>query len=252
MNDDWDMFFIVVCWNFNVCIEIVSVNLSISILILHRYTGGFMNVPELDLVINAMLQKGYVVYDTPDKGWNINIVGIRSASNSSKLFDDLLFVFYRLDNLWSHSVYSITTDPSPFYLENPSPSVSKKGTAILKEGQYISAYEINWHHYGEKSQHMALCQLGPVTVYRDNNHDALMNPLPGYEESGQFYINIHRGPVDGDADTYTDTNNSGYSAGCQVFSNYNDFNQFLGICYKSRANFGNVFTYTLLHQNDLD
>ncbi|MDK9362442.1 MULTISPECIES: hypothetical protein [Lelliottia] len=204
-----------------------------------------MNIPKLDAVINTMVNNGYSVFDTPEMEWNLNIVGIRSAGNSSKNFDDLLLVFFRQGNDWGCYFYNITTDPSPYYLEKPLSDVYTKGTAILKEGQYKEAYEINFHH----GKYEALCQnLGPVVVYRDNNYDEYMNLIPGTEEVGYFKINIHKGPVDGESTTL----NKKYSAGCQVFLNIDDFNEFMSLCFKSREIFGNKFTYTLINENDLN
>ncbi|WP_153034517.1 hypothetical protein [Serratia plymuthica] len=207
-----------------------------------------MSIPELHQIINAMNNKGYIVYDTPDKEWNINIVGVRSSGNDPSKFDDYLFVFYRDGVDWSCHTFNITTDPSIKYLQTPLKEVYDEGTAILKEGQYISAYEINWHKKGSESAHKALCQnLGEVTVYRDNTYDEKMDLIPGTEESGFFGINIHRGPSNGDANTF----NWNYSAGCQVFSNNRDFDTFLTLCLNSYRNFGNTFTYTLLNESDL-
>ena len=214
-------------------------------MLINNIFGVFTKTPQLDVVINTMVKKEYFIFDTPDKNWNLNIVGLRSSGNSSKNFDDLLLVFFRQGNDWIHKFYSITTDPSPYYLEEPLSEVYQKGTAILKEGQYVGAYKIDLHH----GKYNALCQkLGPVTVYRDNNYDAYMNLIPGTEESGYFDINIHKGPIDGDSDT----SNNKYSAGCQVFSNFEDFNDFMTICYESRKYFGDKFTYTLIHENDLN
>lgn len=206
-----------------------------------------MATPELEQVINAMNNKGYVIYDTPDKEWNINIVGVRSSNNDPSRFDDYLFVFYRDGVDWSYYCFSITTDPSIKYLQTPLSDVYEQGTAILKEGQYIGAYEINWHKKGSQSAHKALCQnLGEVTVYRDNTYDDEMNLILGTEDTGFFGINIHRGPSNGDEGTY----NWNYSAGCQVFSNDKGFDVFLTVCLNSYKNFGNTFTYTLLNESD--
>ena len=203
-----------------------------------------MKVPDLSEVINAMNKNNYIVYDTPNRKWNVNIVGIRSSDNYSKYFDDLLFVFYRDGSEWIYHYFSITTDPSPEYLIQPLAEVYEEGTGILKEGQYVRAYEINLH----RNSYEALCQnLGNVTVYRDNNYDDKMDIIEGTEDTGIFKINIHKGPKFGN----DKTKNSKFSAGCQVFSNEQDFNDFLDICKNAREEFGNIFTYTLLKESDL-
>ena len=61
-----------------------------------------------------------------------------------------------------------------------------------------------------------------------------------------FGINIHRSRKYGEADLV-----NSYSAGCQVFKNTNDFNDFMKLIQKSADKFGNAFTYTLINEGDL-
>jgi hypothetical protein len=43
-----------------------------------------------------------------------------------------------------------------------------------------------------------------------------------------------------------------YSAGCQVFADPDDFDEFMAILYKAREEWGNKFTYTLLESKDIE
>jgi hypothetical protein len=198
----------------------------------------------VDDVLAAMSRKGYRVFDTPTKDWNLNVVGIRSRNLHAGEFDDSIAVFHRFSGSWAFYLWPITTDPGTFYLEHP---LRKAGTAILKEGRYRGVYKIDIHARGSAGAHKALCQrLGNVTVYRDPDRDDELNIIPGNEETGLFGINIHRarriaGPL---------FLNCKASAGCQVFADCRDFDLFMTMCENGKKAFGNKFTYTLLNESD--
>ena len=200
--------------------------------------------PSVDAIIDVMNAKGYRVYDTPGVDYNLNIVGIRSFNPQPREFDDTLVIFHRFRGVWDIYNWHITTDPGIFYLLNPP--ADRPGTAILKEGQYRGVYKIDIHGRGRPGSHLALCQrLGNVTVYRDSNRDDSLNLIPGTEQTGKFGINIHKA-----RSSDTPLFNWKASAGCQVFADHRQFNQFMQMCKFGRDAFGNKFTYTLLHERD--
>jgi len=197
--------------------------------------------PSAEQIVTVMQAKGYAVYDTPSIDWNLNLVGIRASDPEPGTFNDTLVLFHRFKGIWELYYYHITTDPSVYYLTHP---VNTSGTAILKEGQYKGAYQLDIHNRGRAGGHLALCQrLGPVTVYRDSNRDAKLNLLAGKTERGMFNINIHRTTED-----YIQRQR--FSAGCQVFADQRQFEDFLLKCKAGEKAFGNKFTYTLLHERD--
>jgi len=203
-----------------------------------------MDFPSIETVINVLSAKGYVIYDNPAIDWNLNIVGIRANVAKPDKFDDLLVVFHKFSGNWDARYYQITTDPSPSYLAKP---INEKGTAVLKEGQYLGTHKLDIHKRGTSSAHKALCQnLGEVVVYRDKNLDGTLDMRPESEDAGYFGINIHRGPRNGK----WDENNRNYSAGCQVFADDRKFDEFLLMCENAEQAFGNKFTYTLLNEQD--
>ena len=202
-----------------------------------------MITPSVEKIIQVMTSKGYRVYENDAVEWNLNIVGIRNISLIPDKFDDTLIVFHKFLNHWYIDYYPITTDPSVYYLQNPLPGVALTGTAILMEGQYSGRYCISKH----KDIYYALCQnLGPVSVFRDNNRDGQLNINPATIQQGYFGINIHKGPKNGN----WDTKNTNYSAGCQVFADSRHFNEFMQKCRNGESSFGNKFTYTLLNERD--
>ena len=190
--------------------------------------------PTIDRVMAKMKSRGHTVFDGT-RGIDLNIVGIRSASRKSGQFDDWITAFWNSGSGWTFHAWPATTDPGAKYMTSPLKAVRRKGTAILKAGQYRSAYKIGKH----RGKYTALVQVGRVTVYRDNNRDLTLDM--GDEEAGHFGINIHRAHW---RDVLQEI--GGHSAGCQVFQDPRDFAEFMGIVRKSARTYGDRFTYTLL------
>ena len=186
---------------------------------------------ELKTVITVMQNHGHNVFKSQTENYNINIVGIRTSNNIPNKFDDELMVFWKFENRWTLKKFKITTDPGLTYLNQP---LNDYGTAILKEGQYKGAYIIGKH----RGRYKALEQKGgPVTVIRDFNQDDRLDYHTGREQTGFFGINIHRSNA---ARESTIVNK--WSAGCQVFANPVEFNEFMSLCERARLNWGNSFT----------
>jgi hypothetical protein len=76
---------------------------------------------------------------------------------------------------------------------------------------------------------------------RDYDRDALLDFYNGEKQTGNFGINIHRAESTG-----TTNQINKYSAGCQVFQNANDFEQFMALCEQHHKLYGNSFTYALV------
>lgn len=190
----------------------------------------------MDLIIKGFKelheQKGYEWFDG-NKEYNLNIFSLRSPSIEADTFDDYIFVICRDKNLnWIIKQYEVTTDPGTYHLKNPS---NIKGTAILAPGQYKGVYKIDKH----KGKYYALCQRnGTVKVYRDNNRDNILDHDTNMTDTGWFGINIHKAK-------FETTNVGPWSAGCTVFKNSSDFDEFMRLCMKASKIYGNKFTYTL-------
>ena len=201
-------------------------------------TAGVIINQLLQNILRVMARKNYIISQEPFK---LNIVGIRSKNNTPNSFDDTINIFYK-DNTgtWIFKSYPATTDPGSPYLNAP---INIKGTAILKPGQYINSHKIGLH----RNEYKALVQQRPVIVMRDANKNNVLDFTSGKEDTRLFGINIHRASQTGTSKTV-----GKYSAGCQVFSNINDFNEFLQMCEKHKGLHGNNFTYTLLIENDLN
>lgn len=186
----------------------------------------------LSKIKGILRSKGYEIYTKPNQ---LNIIGIRSTSTIPNKFDDEIHVFYKVAPLkWFYHVYKATTDPGTFWLRNP---MQPQGTAILAQGQYKGAYRIGLH----QGKYKALVQVKPITVIRDYDRDAKLDFRNGSKSKGMYGINIHRASLNG-VTKQVDK----YSAGCQVFADIRDFNEFMSLCEKHSSLYGNSFTYTLI------
>ena len=195
--------------------------------------------PSVLEIISVMKNKNYRVFNN-SKGHDLNIVGIRTSSIKANTFNDWITVFYFFDKQWNFFAFPATTDPGTYWRLN---SMNVKGTAVLKPGQYRSAYRIGKHN----DKYKALRQQGDVTVYRDANRDNILDTDGMSEDTGIFGINIHRS---GEHSASTLVNK--WSAGCQVFQDPDHFQFFLALCEKGRSKFSNSFTYTLLKEEDFE
>jgi len=149
-------------------------------------------------------------------------------------------ISYKVDGEWKFYCWSNTTDPGKYWIDNPSNS---DGCAILVPDQYRGVYKIDSHG----GRYTALCQRnGKVKVYRDDNEDDIYDYDIDSAQSGYFGINIHRSSAY-KTGTYIDK----YSAGCQVFADPDDFDDFMVICNKAKDVWGNKFTYTLIESKDI-
>lgn len=199
---------------------------------------NFANKYSVDYIKEVLETKGYAFFT--NGVYNLNIIGIRNPNLVANSFDDTMVVIYKIGGEWITKVYAITTDAGTYWLKNP---MSNKGTAILVPNQYRGVYSIDLHN----NKYLALCQRnGKVEVYRDNDKDLILDMDSTKIEKGMFGINIHR------SNPFSESLKvDKFSAGCQVFKRVKDFNEFMEICQKSKALWGNSFSYTLIKESDL-
>ena len=160
--------------------------------------------------------------------YDFHIIGIRSKADLPNSFDDKIYLVAG-GKLFS---YQATANPGTYWLQN---FLNKKGTAVLKLGQWINCWSLGKH----KGVYEALVQVKPVTVHRDTNKD-LKSDEASVLDYGLFGINIHRSN-----ETLTSKLIDKWSAGCQVFANGPQFREFIEKCKASKLQY---FTYTLLKE----
>jgi hypothetical protein len=157
-----------------------------------------------------------------------HIIGVRSKANEKNKFDDR---FYLIKGPIMYE-FTGTTNPGTHWLKN---LLNPKGTAVLKPGQYVDAYQLGLH----QGKYEALVQRKPVTVYRDGDKDDLAEEQ-GKEDTGLFGINIHRANPSA-ISNFIDK----WSAGCQVLNNPEQFKILIS---SSKTSGRKEFTYTLLRE----
>lgn len=189
-------------------------------------------------ILSAMKAQGFRVFTEP---YQLNIVGIRADSTRANRFDDKIAVFYKDSRgRWKFKAWPATTDPGTFWLRSP---MHPQGTAMMCAQQVIDGYGIALH----RGKYRALCQIHKaVCVVRDYNRDETLDFGSARKMSGMFGINIHRASNSG-----TTKEVEKYSAGCQVFANADDFDEFIGLCETHRQFHDNYFTYSLIDLREL-
>lgn len=187
---------------------------------------------------SIMEKKGYAFFEDDSRNWNLNLVGVRTASPQANSFDDWFFCGHKYQGVWRYDVWPWTTDPGNYWLQHP---LNPNGTAILVPGQYRSTWQIGLH----RKSYTALVQRKPVKVYRDKDRDTVLEMDPKSIDVGEFGINIHRNLEQGGVMKVEK-----FSAGCQVAQWAKDFYTLMERAEDSAAAFGNWFTYTLLEEKD--
>ena len=169
--------------------------------------------------------------------YNLNLFGVRSPAQGN-VFNDCICAAYRDDSrAWVVQSWPATCDPGTYWLESP---MRTDGTAILIPGQYRSSWKIGLHKGYE-----ALVQCKPVQVWRDNNRDSTIDWGRSKAHKGMFAINIHKA---GAKSSRVDR----WSAGCQVLSQAAHFADLMALVHKSAERYGDVFTYTLMEQSEVE
>lgn len=191
--------------------------------------------PTIRKVQAVMAAKGYKFFDS-SKPFDLNIIGVRSASSIPNYFNETLMVIYK-DELGEPlvSYYPCTTKAGLYYLKNP---LNKDGCAITAEGQYRGAFVKRKH----RGQYYALCQDKSINYYRDPNMND-KHELLGKLRSGKIGLNIHR-----EAIKLVTEKIGKYSAGCAVIQN--GFEHFMYLIDMGIKYHGNRFSYTLLNEAD--
>lgn len=192
----------------------------------------------------AVKSKKYVWFeDKSNKGYDVNIVGVRNSSTGKKVtnvFDDKITITFKDEKgEWQFYCWDATTDPGKKSMLEWNKMGITGGCARLVPGQYRTTYAIDKH----QGKYDALCQrLAKVKVYRDSDFDL------EYDEDkiteGIYGINIHKAGRDS---TWVEN----WSAGCNVFKRVKDFDEFMKICKKAAKIHGNKFSYTLLESTDI-
>jgi hypothetical protein len=194
------------------------------------------------IVQRSVLAKGYR-WLNDGKPYHLNIVAIRTLDDTANTFNDWFTYSFDDGKDEQFHLFKGTTDPGLYFRLNPA---NVLGTAIVKPGQYLDCWKLGMH----QGKYEALVQAGakqPLTVWRDNNKDKVLDFGKCKEYSGYFGINHHRARPDGES-VLVDK----WSAGCMVLANSKSFASLIGWCKQSaKIRLDNSFSFTLLDEGDL-
>jgi hypothetical protein len=172
--------------------------------------------------------------------YDLNIIGVANDSNDCNRFDDRIIICY-FDNDRNHVILSFaaTTHAGTYYLENP---INKNGTFVLAFGQHRGMWKFGKH----RGKYKAFVQNKPVTGYRDNDRDNIIERLPDSKVRGEYGINGHRAAYKG-----ISAEIDKHSAGCQVWANWWEFQIALLLGdLQIQYGHGGTFSYTLTKLSD--
>lgn len=183
-----------------------------------------------------------------------NVVGIRNTlsvkNQYPNRFTDLI-VLMSPKGKKEVKIYPATTTPGPAFVYVPfrnwwlssalKDTINPDGVAILQPGVY--EYTV-----GNHNGYTALVQAGENAVGRI---DPVLDPSklkfstfsPSNKQKGNFGINIHKA-LPGDTPTI-----DSWSAGCQVFKNGGDFNDFMKILQSEAKQ--RYYDYALINVSDV-
>lgn len=192
--------------------------------------------PTIQQIRAVLATKKYKFFEGGLKPYDLNIIGIRSASNIVDYFNETLLVIYK-NELGEEKIdyFHYTSKPGLYYLKNP---LNPKGCAITAEGQHRGVLKKRKH----RGKYNALCQFKSIPHYRDNDLDDQLE-LTGKIYKGIIGLNIHR-----ESPTKVSKRIGKYSAGCGVI--LAEFDYFMWLVDQGIKNWGNQFTYTLLNERD--
>ncbi len=157
-----------------------------------------------------------------DNKWrldNFNFIAHRTNRVFTNKFTDSFYWLYRENDKWVLKTAKGTSKSGLYYVEHP---LNPKGTAIVKEGQYLDSHKLGLH----KGKYEALIQDKSLPVWRDNDKDDWIDYKN--DETGFFGINIHRASALKESELVDQ-----WSAACMVFANPLSFNTFLNQFKKS-------------------
>lgn len=180
-------------------------------------------------ILDVVERLGHTVFETGD--WNLNIIAERKIGPGQNAFNDYGHLCWKEGPHWMQWTAHITTDPGRWWVDNGT-----KDPASLCPGQYRGAWTIGKH----KGQYEALTQRLPVRVWRDRDRNGQPD-RDGPVDEGIFGINWHRANSSRES-TVVDK----WSAGCMVFANPIDFNEFMSYVRRSSKKYGRNFTGTLV------
>jgi hypothetical protein len=183
-----------------------------------------------------------------------NVVGIRNSlsvkNQSQNRFTDLIVLMGHSDKQ-EINIYPATTTPGIAFMYLPfrnwwmasalKETINPEGTAILQPGVY--KYKIGNHKGYKALVQDSSVKLGRIDPVLEPSKIKFQTFSPSKKESGRFGINIHK------ASSGNTPRIDSWSAGCQVFKNGRDYEEFMDLLSKRSKQ--SSYTYALINSSDL-
>lgn len=162
------------------------------------------------------------------------ILGVRSNEDSPDKFDDKFYVFHHQTFI---KVLTGTTNPGVKVLKGYKRYNSKGAFVMASNFWFYDLWKKGYH----KKRMPALVQVNEVYGYRDGNYNSKSEQI-GKLVKGFFGINFHKSNY-GKIIGFVRKIIGGWSAGCQVANNSDDYDWLMGIIDK-----GQYVTYCLIDE----
>jgi hypothetical protein len=199
----------------------------------------------IEKIIKIVNAGGGEVYEQP--GY-INFFAVRSYVTNDT-FNDALYIYWKESDGSFKCVTTngFTTKPGKRIILNENGKQHKDGAAILKEGWQKDIWHIGKH----QNKYTALRSTGGITNPTVITRDPTQYGKRGSYEfrvfedrtySGHFGVNFHKSANPG-------RTVNGYSAGCQVFQQLNEFEEMLAMAKAATSKGQETFSYFLTNEN---
>jgi hypothetical protein len=174
-----------------------------------------------------------------------NIIAIRTKLQVPDVFNDILCIVYKKNNIEYLYTTTITTEPGVYYQKK---LLNPKGCWVMMPAQMIDAYAPGFHQ--NKTDHRCLRSLGKIYGLREDDKDGIIgndkDAVATWVEGSTVGANIHGAKKLQDLTEIVGQN----SAGCQVHSRWSKKEEMMDIVEKLYPNLKRV-TYTLIKEEDL-
>lgn len=193
---------------------------------------------------NAIVKKKYVWYE---KDVELNCIWERTSDVITNKFTDWLFIAYLENGEEKVICIPATTKPGlKGSILEPTTVEGITGTAIIKPGQYIHAWEFK-DTYAAFSKYPYFHQIGKIDYWRDGDKDEEIDRINDQEDK-IFGTHWHKMSKNG---TYGTGNVNNWSLGCMGAVEI-EFRKILPIVRTSSNSYGKKLTGTILESKDFN
>jgi hypothetical protein len=166
---------------------------------------------EYQTLKQTLINKGFLFFEKTD--YDLNFIWVRNSLVADNHFTDDLYVAYKTVGVERVLNIKCTTKPGlKNSLYNPVTVEGITGTAIIKEGQYLQAWEFH-DTYKEFSCFPYFRQIKNIDYFRDGNKDNIIDEVQEQDDK-LFGTHWHRMSNIGDLRMVEQFEVNNWSEGC--------------------------------------